>query len=124
VYTAAKSYPIQDLSVMPVFEEALKTLRKLGATIIDPADVPSAEQLLTTALDAEMFVLSVDFKVRLSIDVALNPFYMLTRYTDPAERLVYESKIESEWRSYSRATHRIQRCPSRLGRTSWLSEWL
>jgi hypothetical protein len=36
-------------------------MRKLGATIIDPADIPTAEQIVFGS--DENFVLEVDFKV-------------------------------------------------------------
>ena len=41
------------------FEDALKILESLGATIIDPADLPSAHEMGSK----ESFVLNVDFKV-------------------------------------------------------------
>lgn len=43
------------------FEGALTTLKKLGATVVDNADLPSAEEIVTS--DAEGTVLNVDFKV-------------------------------------------------------------
>jgi len=54
-----------DPSIMPVFEEALTTLRELGATIIDPADIPSADQFLSDSDATENPVLFVDFKIQL-----------------------------------------------------------
>jgi amidase len=50
-----------DPSVNIAFEHALKVIKRLGATIVDPADLPSAERILTTSSDD--FVLDVDFKV-------------------------------------------------------------
>jgi amidase len=47
---------------MPVFEEALNTLRKLGATVVDPADIPTAQEIARG--NNENTVLDVDFKVR------------------------------------------------------------
>jgi amidase len=47
---------------MPIFEEALNTMRKLGATVIDPADLPSAEDIVSS--NDENVVLDTDFKVR------------------------------------------------------------
>ncbi|EMD38876.1 hypothetical protein CERSUDRAFT_46957 [Gelatoporia subvermispora B] len=46
------------------FEEALNTIRSLGATVVDPADIPSAEQIIRS--NAENLVLDVDFKIQLN----------------------------------------------------------
>lgn len=43
------------------FEKALQTIRDLGATIVDPADLPSADEIV--ASNSENIVLDVDFKV-------------------------------------------------------------
>ena len=51
-----------DPSVNIAFEQALRLIRRLGATVVDPADLPSAERIVTTS--SEDFVLEVDFKVR------------------------------------------------------------
>ena len=45
------------------FEEALNTIRHLGATVIDPADLPSADEIAVS--NNETIVLDVDFKVSL-----------------------------------------------------------
>lgn len=50
-----------DPSVNAIFEQALATIRRLGATIIDPADLPSADELVD--FKHELFVTNVDFKV-------------------------------------------------------------
>ncbi|KAG6839809.1 hypothetical protein C0991_011466 [Blastosporella zonata] len=50
--------------VTSAFEQALVVLRGLGATIIDPADLPSADDIL--ASNDENVVLDVDFKVQLN----------------------------------------------------------
>ena len=47
---------------MPAFEDALNVLRSLGATVVDPADLPSAEFIATS--NDENVVLETDFKVR------------------------------------------------------------
>jgi amidase len=52
-----------DPSVNVIFEEALEVIRNLGATVVDPADLPTAEQILAIANQNETFVLEVDFKV-------------------------------------------------------------
>lgn len=43
------------------FEKALRTIRDLGATIVDPADLPSADEIV--ASNSENIVLDIDFKV-------------------------------------------------------------
>jgi len=53
-----------DPSIMPIFEQALDTLRKLGATVVDPADIPTAQQIVES--DDENTVLDVDFKIQLN----------------------------------------------------------
>ncbi|KAL0071185.1 hypothetical protein AAF712_001749 [Marasmius tenuissimus] len=50
--------------VIDVFENALETIRGLGATIVDPADLPSAQEILVS--DNETIVLDTDFKVQLN----------------------------------------------------------
>ena len=50
-----------DPSIAVAFENALLTIQSLGATIVDPADLPSAEEI--AASGNETFVLDVDFKV-------------------------------------------------------------
>lgn len=51
-----------------VFDEALKTIRDLGATVIDPADLPSADEIPDS--QNETIVLKADFKV--SFDFVLS----------------------------------------------------
>ncbi|KAH0831044.1 amidase signature domain-containing protein [Lanmaoa asiatica] len=46
-----------------VFEQALETLKELGATIVDPADLPSAYEIYNS--NNETVVLTTDFKVQL-----------------------------------------------------------
>ncbi len=48
-----------------VFTEALKVLESLGATIVDPADLPSADELIVS--ESEDAVLHVDFKVGIDV---------------------------------------------------------
>jgi amidase len=50
-----------DPSVNIAFEHALEVIKRLGATVVDPADLPSADRIVTTG--SEDFVLEVDFKV-------------------------------------------------------------
>ncbi|KAF9078324.1 amidase signature enzyme [Rhodocollybia butyracea] len=53
-----------DPSVLAAFEEALDTIRSLGATVVDPANLPSAQQI--AASKNETVVLDVDFKIQLN----------------------------------------------------------
>ncbi|EKM56725.1 uncharacterized protein PHACADRAFT_254013 [Phanerochaete carnosa HHB-10118-sp] len=46
------------------FEKALDTIRNLGATVIDPADLPSADEIAVS--NNETIVLDVDFKIQLN----------------------------------------------------------
>ena len=52
-----------DPSINAAFEQALVTLKTLGATIVDPADLPSAEEIANSG--NETVVLDVDFKVHI-----------------------------------------------------------
>jgi amidase len=54
-----------DPSVNAAFNVALNTIRALGATIIDPADLPSAEEIAASHNQNETIVLETDFKVRI-----------------------------------------------------------
>ncbi|KAF8901910.1 amidase signature enzyme [Gymnopilus junonius] len=53
-----------DTYVLVVFEQALATIKSLGATIVDPADLPSADELADFA--HELFVTNVDFKIQIN----------------------------------------------------------
>ncbi|THU98508.1 amidase signature enzyme [Dendrothele bispora CBS 962.96] len=55
---------IIDETVAAAFESAVATVKELGATVVDPADLPSAEELLVS--NNETIVLDVDFKVQLN----------------------------------------------------------
>lgn len=58
-----------DPSVNVIFEQALDVIRSLGATVVDPADLPSADEIglgETTGRNNESFVLDVDFKIQLN----------------------------------------------------------
>lgn len=50
-----------DPSIGIAFEKALLIIKALGATIVDPADLPSADEFVTS--NNETVVLEVDFKV-------------------------------------------------------------
>ncbi|KAJ7080950.1 amidase signature enzyme [Mycena belliarum] len=53
-----------DPSINIAFEQALLTIKALGATVVDPADLPSAEDIV--ASNNETIVLDTDFKVELN----------------------------------------------------------
>ncbi|KAJ7177615.1 amidase signature enzyme [Mycena filopes] len=53
-----------DPSINVAFEKALLTIKSLGATVVDPADLPSADEFVTS--NNETVVLDVDFKVQLN----------------------------------------------------------
>ncbi|KAL5514892.1 hypothetical protein ACEPAG_2208 [Sanghuangporus baumii] len=53
-----------DPFVNQVFEQAISTIKGLGATVVDPADLPSAEEI--SASNNETIVTDVDFKVQLN----------------------------------------------------------
>jgi len=50
-----------DPFVNVVFEQALVTIKSLGATVIDPADMPSADEIVNS--NNEIVVATIDFKV-------------------------------------------------------------
>jgi amidase len=61
-----------DPSVNVAFEQALEVIKSLGATVVDPADLPSADELVDSK--EERIVLETDFKVCLSsLYETLNP---------------------------------------------------
>ena len=51
-----------DPSVNVAFEQALEVIKSLGATVVDPADLPSADEIV--ASNNEDIVSETDFKVR------------------------------------------------------------
>ena len=56
-----------DPTVVAAFNSSLKTIEKLGATIVDPADFPDFDEFV--ASNNETIVLNVDFKVRIDFPV-------------------------------------------------------
>jgi amidase len=51
-----------DPSVNVEFEKALQVIRSLGAIVVDPADMPSAQEIIRS--NNETIVLDVEFKAR------------------------------------------------------------
>jgi amidase len=50
-----------DENIIAAFNESIEVIRKLGASVIDPAEFPDADELM--ASKNESTVLSTDFKV-------------------------------------------------------------
>ena len=65
-----------DPSVYAAFEQALEVIKSLGATVVDPVDLPSAEEIV--ASNSGDVVLDTDFEVWSIFFVA--PFYILLKY--------------------------------------------
>ena len=65
-----------DPSVYVAFEQALEVIKSLGATVVNPADLPSAEEIV--ASNSGDIVLDTDFEVWSIFFVA--PFYILLKY--------------------------------------------
>lgn len=75
-----------DPSVGVAFEEALNVLRSLGATVVDPANLPSAEDISESK--HEMLVLEVDCKARF-IHNHFSPIILLITYGIPRSVLMH-----------------------------------
>ena len=58
-----------DPSVNVAFEQALGVIKSLGATVVDPADLPSADEIMDR--NNEHFVSQTNFKVCLFLFIAL-----------------------------------------------------
>ncbi|KZT28518.1 amidase signature enzyme [Neolentinus lepideus HHB14362 ss-1] len=69
------TYSGLDETVLSAYATALQTLQDLGATIVDPADLPSAYDI--AASNNETIVLNADFKIQ------LNTWYQ-SLYTNPS----------------------------------------
>ena len=50
-------------TVAAAFDAALGIIRGLGATVVDPADIPATDEFLASAAETENVVLMSDFKV-------------------------------------------------------------
>lgn len=53
-----------------IFEEAVNTISSLGATVVDPADLPSANAIVVS--NNETVVLDVDFKVSKTFNIRMS----------------------------------------------------
>ena len=86
------------------FAGALETLVRLGATVVDNADLPSAEDIVASG--AETRVLDVDFKVRRSHHaIGLT----LTEVEGRVERVLRRPGREPDRRALACGPHRVQR---------------
>lgn len=86
------------------FAGALETLARLGATVVDNADLPSAEEIVASG--AETTVLDVDFKVRGShYAIGLT----LIGVVGGVECVLRRLGREPERRALARGSHRVQR---------------
>jgi amidase len=72
---ARKIYTGYNPHVDAIFEKALETLRSMGAILVDPADIPTAEEIKNS--QDELTVLTYEFKANLNS-------YLATRVPDPA----------------------------------------
>jgi amidase len=52
-----------DDNIITAFNESIEVIRRLGAVIIDPAEFPNADELLTSKDTNEDIVIGTDFKV-------------------------------------------------------------
>ncbi|KAF9525291.1 amidase signature enzyme [Crepidotus variabilis] len=53
-----------DIVMNEALENAIQIVRELGATVIDPVELPSANEILNVG-NAELFILETDFKIQL-----------------------------------------------------------
>ncbi|KIK54075.1 hypothetical protein GYMLUDRAFT_49025 [Collybiopsis luxurians FD-317 M1] len=49
--------------IVTAFEEAVQTMKEMGAIIVDPADLPAAEELIENGWEDEELICQVDFKI-------------------------------------------------------------
>ncbi|KAF9477159.1 amidase signature enzyme [Pholiota conissans] len=59
------SIDTRDPYVVSAFERAIETIKRLGATVVDPADLPSADEI-ALAFPNETLVCAVDFKIQIN----------------------------------------------------------
>lgn len=67
--------------VHSAFEQALKVIKDLGATVVDPANLPSADEIIARkSIKNEKIVLRTDFKVWSLFLSSLSPLNFLFRF--------------------------------------------
>lgn len=92
-----------DPSVRVAFEAALDVLRDLGAEVVDPADLPSADEIHES--DKEITVLEVDCKVcTLPSLVQVYP----TISAGGLERIPCEAQRKPNWRAVAGGRDKVQ----------------
>ena len=74
-----------DPFVNVAFNAALDTIRALGATVVDPADLPSADEIAVS--NNETIVLDVDFKASLSY-CSCKEIFLTVYVIDSTKRLL------------------------------------
>ncbi len=106
-----------DPFVNVAFEAALDTIRGLGATVVDPADLPSAEEIAVS--NNETFVLDVDFKVSF-FSPNLNSLAEYD-FPDPIECILCRAVEESLWSAYTSRIDCLRQCKPSARRTLAIS---
>ncbi|KDN42660.1 hypothetical protein RSAG8_06617, partial [Rhizoctonia solani AG-8 WAC10335] len=84
--TLMKTHP----SVNAEFERALERIRKLGGVVVDPADLPSAEEI---SYSQEEWVALVQFKIRLNAYIQ-DLTYIPTNVSSLADILAFNDKYK------------------------------
>ncbi|KAI0922743.1 hypothetical protein AcV5_009638 [Taiwanofungus camphoratus] len=87
-----KLFEKEDANVVKAFDTAVETIRALGATVVDPADLPEFDE--TVVSPNETVVLRTDFKVLLSVSRCGFMF----RYRRPC-RLISINTFQNSWKS-------------------------
>ncbi|KAE9396846.1 amidase signature enzyme [Gymnopus androsaceus JB14] len=59
IYIDDTTHPV----IIAAFEESLEVMKEMGATIVDPADLPSADELIKAGWADEELICLVDFKI-------------------------------------------------------------
>jgi len=59
IYIDNTTHPV----IIAAFEDSLKVMKEMGATIVDPADLPSADELIKAGWAEEWLIWMVDFKI-------------------------------------------------------------
>ncbi|KAJ3801818.1 amidase signature enzyme [Lentinula aff. detonsa] len=62
VFIDSETHPV----IIAAFEDSLEIMRKMGAIIVDPADLPSADDLIKNGWMDEELICLVDFKIDLN----------------------------------------------------------
>lgn len=74
-------------NITAAFVAAVDIIRGLGATVVDPADIPGTEEYLASVAHVENIVLMTDFKVRLIVRLGLLMRFLILNQVDIAKYL-------------------------------------